>query len=132
MLARPEVELLVNLDLLTYAGAVLYGIFLHFSGVKLVYQFECLWFSLILMVVWTETIYLTAIKDYKGIVLAFAISLMIGFIIALILVLLGHATITTLMLCVIIAYGILMAWYYKLLLDYFPVCSEIPAIASVS
>lgn len=111
-----------SLVIMLTAGAVLYGIFLHFSGVKLVYQFECLWFSLILMVVWTETIYLTAIKDYKGIVLAFAISLMIGFIIALILVLLGHATITTLMLCVIIAYGILMAWYYKLLLDYFPVC----------
>lgn len=102
-------------------GALTYGIFLFFfSGVALVYQLLCLWFSLVLVVVWTETVFLTALKEYKGIVLAFAISLMIGFILALILVILGWATIVTLMLCVIVAYGLLMAWYHKLLLDYFP------------
>lgn len=102
-------------------GALSYGIFLFFfSGVRLVYQLLCLWFSLVLVVMWTETVFLTALKDYKGIVLAFAISLMVGFILALILVILGWATIVTLMLCVILAYGLLMAWYYKLLLDYFP------------
>lgn len=111
-----------SLSIMLTVGAVLYGIFLHFSGVPLIYRLECLWFSLVLMVVWTETVYLTALKDYKGIVLAFAISLMIGFIIALVLVILGHATISALMLCVIVSYGILMVWYYKLLLDYFPTC----------
>ncbi len=109
-----------SLSIMLTIVTITYGIFLHFSGVRLVYQLECLWFSLVLVVVWTETVYLTAIKDYKGIVLAFAISLMIGFILSLILVILGIATIATLMLCVIVAYGILMTWYYKLLLDYFP------------
>ncbi len=109
-----------SLSIMLVIGAVSYGIFLHFSGIRLIYQLECLWFSLVLVVVWTEMIYLTALKDYKGIVLAFAISLMLGFILALILVILGRATIVSLMLCVIVAYGILMTWYYKLLLDYFP------------
>ena len=40
----------------------------------LIYQILCLWFSLILIVVWMEMVYLTALKDYKGIVLAFTIS----------------------------------------------------------
>ena len=109
-----------SLAIMLTIGAVSYGVFLHFSGVELVYQLECLWFSMVLVVVWTEMVFLTAIKDYKGIVLAFAISLMLGFILALILVILGKASIVTLMLCVIVAYGILMTWYYKLLLDYFP------------
>lgn len=102
------------------AGAVFYGIFLHFSGVSLLYQILCLWFSMILIVVWMEMVYLTALKDYKGIVLAFAISLMLGFLCALILVVVGWVSIVSLMLCIIIAYGTLMVWYYKLLLDYFP------------
>ncbi len=101
-------------------GGLGYGIFLHFSGVPLSYQLACLWFSLILIVVWMEMVYLTALKDYKGIVLAFAISLMTGFLLALILVVIGWVTIVSLMLCVIVAYGMMMVWYYKLLLDYFP------------
>lgn len=107
-------------SVLLVAGAVLYGIFLWFSGIPLLYQLLCLWFSLILIVVWMEMIYLTALKDYRGIVLAFAISLMLGFLVALLLVIAGWVSIPSLMLCVIIAYGILAAWYYKLLLDYFP------------
>lgn len=103
-------------------GGVLYGVFLWFSGVDLIYQILCLWFSLILIVVWMEIIYLTALKDYKGIVLAFAVSLLLGFFCALVLVLFGYVSVESLMLCMIIAYGTLMVWYYKLLLDYFPKC----------
>lgn len=103
-------------------GGVMYGIFLWFSGVDSTYQILCLWFSLILIVVWMEIIYLTALKDYKGIVLAFAVSLLLGFFCALVLVILGYVSVESLMLCMIIAYGTLMVWYYKLLLDYFPKC----------
>lgn len=101
-------------------AAVSYGTFLHFSGIAPIYRLECLWFSLILVVVWSETIFLTALKDFKSIVLAFAVSLMFGFIIALLSVIYGKASVSTLMFCVIISYGMLMVWYYKLLADYFP------------
>lgn len=101
-------------------GEILYGCFLFFSGVPLLHQLLCLLFSAVLIVVWTQMIYLTALKDYRGIILAFTISLMVGFLCALILVILGKADIVTLMTCVILSYGILMVWYYKLLLDYFP------------
>lgn len=53
-------------SIMLVAGAVLYGVFLWFSGVPLIYQILCLWFSLILIVVWMEMVYLTALKDYNG------------------------------------------------------------------
>lgn len=98
----------------------LYGVFLHFSGVPLRYQVLCLWYSLILILVWNEMIYLTGVKDYKSIVLSFCIALMLGFLMILILILLGFAAIETFMLAIIAAYGLLMCRYLKVLLDYFP------------
>ena len=99
---------------------VIYGIFLHFSGVTLLYQILCLWYSLVLIIVWNEMIYLTAVKDYKAIVLSFAISLMVGFLLILIMILVGFVRIETFMLSIIAAYGLLMCKYLKILLDYFP------------
>lgn len=107
-------------SLMLVAGGVLYGIFLWFSGVSFLDQVLCLWFSLILIVVWMEMVYLTALKDFQGIVLAFAVSLMLGFFLALVFVVIGWVSVESLLLCVIIAYGVMMVWYYKLLLDYFP------------
>ena len=98
----------------------MYEIFLWFSGISFLEQMLCLWFSLILILVWTEMVYLTALKDFQGIVLAFAVSLMLGFFLALVFVVLGWGSVKSLLLCVIIAYGVMMVWYYKLLLDYFP------------
>ncbi|MBP3508241.1 exopolysaccharide Pel transporter PelG [Oscillibacter sp.] len=99
---------------------VLYGTFLHFSGVSLAYRLLCLWFSLVLIVVWNEMIYLTAVKDYQSIVLSFSISLMTGFLLVLIAILLGFVRIEVFMLAIIAAYGLLMCRYLKVLLDYFP------------
>lgn len=99
---------------------VFYGIFLHFSGVSLLYQALCLWYSMVLIIVWNEMIFLTAVKDYQAIVLSFAISLMVGFLLILVVILLGFVRIETFLLCVIAAYGLLMCKYLRVLLDYFP------------
>lgn len=101
-------------------GGGLYGIFLLFSGVRPMYRLLSFWFCMELIVVWMEMNYLTALKDFKALVKAFAISLFIGFFLAAVLVLIGWVTVTTLFSCIIIAYGVMMVWYYKLLLDYFP------------
>ena len=106
--------------ILLVGGAFVWCVFLHFSGVSLVYKLLCLWFYVILIVVWMEMNYLTALKDYKVLVMDFAASLGIGLLLALILVLLRMVTITTLFLCVILAYGLLMTLYYRQLLKYFP------------
>lgn len=99
---------------------VFYGTFLHFSGVPVVYRLLCLWYSMVLIAVWNEMIFLTAVKDYQAIVLSFAVSLMVGFLLILIVILLGFVRIETFLLCVITAYGLLMCKYLRILLDYFP------------
>ena len=99
---------------------LLYGTFLLMTEATVLQKLLCLWFSLTLIVVWTEMIYMTALQDYQSIILAFAICLMIGFLLALILVLLGKASLESLLLCVIIAYGLLAVRLLKLMQDYFP------------
>ncbi|MGN0779690.1 MAG: exopolysaccharide Pel transporter PelG [Aristaeellaceae bacterium] len=100
--------------------AVGYGTFLHFSGVSWPLQLLCLWYSMVLIVVWNEMIFLTAVKDYQAIVLSFALSLMIGFVLLLVVVVLGVVRIEAFLMAVIVAYGLLMCRYLLILLDYFP------------
>ncbi len=99
---------------------VFYGLFLIISGGSLVRNMLSLWLAMVLIVVWTEMIYMTALKDFQSIVLTFTISLMIGFLLALILLLIGKITVESLLMCVIVAYGILAVRQLKLMLDYFP------------
>ena len=107
-------------SILLAAGCSCWGVFLHFSGVALVYKLLCFWFFAILVVVWMQMNYLTALKDYKVLVADFAVSLGIGLLLALFLVLFRRVSVTSLFLCVILSYGLLMTLYYRQLLKYFP------------
>ena len=82
---------------------LLYGTFLLLTEATPVQKLLCLWFALVLVVVWTEMIYLTALQDYQSIILTFAICLMFGFLLALVLVLLGMATLESLLLSMIVS-----------------------------
>ncbi len=77
-------------SILLVGGCLIWAVFLHFSGVLMVYKLLCLWFYAILIVVWMEMNYLTALKDYKVLVRDFAISLACGLLLALLMVLDGQ------------------------------------------
>ena len=51
-----------------------------------------------LVVVWTEINYLTAIKDYRNILLAFFVSLLMAFLIGILLIFVLHWDITVALL----------------------------------
>ncbi len=102
-------------------GSILWIIFLIFCGVWIVYRVECFCFFVILLVTWMEMNYLTALKDYKALVVDFALCLVVGLILALILAFFKLVSVFSLFLCVIIAYGLLMALYFRRLLKYFVV-----------
>ena len=97
-----------------------YGIFLTFSGVPIVYRIVSMWFAMIMIVVWTQMNYLSALKDYRSIALGFASSMLTGFLLALVLAMIRRGTVLSLMFCVIFAYGIMGIWYLILMLGYFP------------
>lgn len=102
------------------AGGGLYGIFLYFSGISAAYGLLCLMLFGELILVWTEINYLTAIKDYRGILLTFAGALVTGWGGALLLLAGGMEPVAALLLAVCLAYGGMSSVYYWLLLRYFP------------
>ena len=98
----------------------LYGAFLLFSGVPLSYGLMCIWISSVMIIVWMEMIYLMILKDYRMIMAGFTVSVMTGFLAALIMVLLQMITVVRLMGCVVLSFGIMLVWYHELLVRYFP------------
>lgn len=102
-------------------GAAGYGVFLHVSGIPLLYRLLSLLLFVTLVVVWTEIHYLTAIKDYRNILLAFFVSLLIALLIGSLLVfVLRWDAVAALLAGVCCGYGVLMVWYFVLLYRYFP------------
>lgn len=71
------------------AGGILYGIFLIFSGVGLVDKLLCFGLFGELIVTWNAMSYLTAIKDYKGILLSFSAALVVSFVVGFLLLIIG-------------------------------------------
>lgn len=101
-------------------GGLVYGVFLLISGVEVEYKLCCFILFMELVVVWTQINYLTAVKDYKGILLTFLVSVASALLVGYVLVMAGASAIISLLLSVILAYGIMMVWYYCLLVEYFP------------
>lgn len=64
-------------------GTVLYGVFLLFSGATLLQGLLCLWLFNIMIVNWNGMSYLTAIKDYRGILCSFAAAIGVACLCAL-------------------------------------------------
>ncbi len=102
------------------AGELLYGIFLLCAGISWLYVGMCFLLFGELVVVWNEMNYLTAIKDYSGIIRIFAAALLIAWGLAFVLSASGIDTIPALFLAVIVAYGVMAVFYYRLMVSYFP------------
>lgn len=108
-----------SISIMLVFGSIAYGIFLWNSGIPLSYQVLCLTLFGELVVVWTEINYLTAVKDYKGIMYTFFVALVVALGLGYIMILFDVPVILALLLAVTIGYGIMMVWYYSLLLRYF-------------
>lgn len=109
-----------GVSIMLVIGSVGYGIFLAFSGIPVGYQFLCMIFFGELVLVWTEINYLTAIKDYKGILVTFAASMAAALLIGYGLIHTNIGIMSGMLMAVCIGYGIMAVWYYVLLVEYFP------------
>lgn len=110
------------LSMMMVVGGLIYGIFLLFSGLPF-YQM-IMTFALFqeLIIVWTQMNYLTAIKDYKGILIAFIVALVFGLSLGYLLTcFIKLPVISTLLTCICISYGLMIIWYHILLRRFFPV-----------
>ena len=64
--------------------------------------------------------YLTAIKDYRGILLAFIAAILVTFLTGWILLMTGIPHVEALLIAVSVGYGVMMVWDVTLLYQYFP------------
>lgn len=118
-----------SISVILAVGCPIYGIFLHFSGINLLTQIVTFLLFGELIIVWSEINYLTAIKDYRSIMVAYLVSILVAFGISFFLAVLFHIlpTLITLLISITVAYGIMAVWYFKLLMEYFPIgnCSAL-------
>ncbi|MEG1068646.1 MAG: exopolysaccharide Pel transporter PelG [Ruthenibacterium sp.] len=107
--------------ILLTVGCILYGIFLCFAGIPLLYAMACFLLFGEIVIVWTEISYLTAVKDYQGIFRAFFLALAIGFLCGALFVFVLHLPVVpSLMAAMLVSYGIMCVCYCVLLQRFFP------------
>ena len=110
-----------SLGIMLLIGSVGYGIFLHFAGIPFPYRVLCFLLFVTLVVVWTEINYLTALKDYRSIFLAFFTAIATAFLIGFLLIWLFRLpAVPALLAAVCCGYGVMMVWYFRLIHQYFP------------
>lgn len=101
-------------------GAVLYTVFLLFSGATLMQGALCLWLFLEMIVNWNAMSYLTAIKDYKSILYSFVAAVLVAFVMSCVLLALACPPVESLLFAVVLGYGVMLVWDVLLLHRYFP------------
>lgn len=106
--------------ILLVIGGILYGLFLCFAGIPLSYVILNFVLFCELIVVWMSMNYLTAIKDYKGILLSFAGAVAVSFLSGALFSWLLGAGIEALLLGVCCGYGMMLLSDVILLFRYFP------------
>ena len=114
-------------SLMLVLGCSLYGLFLLVSGATLLQGLLCLWLFAEMIVNWNGMSYLTAIKDYRGILCSFLAAIGLAFGLGLVLVvLLGFPVPEGMLFAVAMGYGLTMVWDVVLLYRYFPQSDESP------
>lgn len=108
-----------NALMLTVGGA-LYGFFLLISGIPLADVLLCWWLFEEMIIIWNAMSYLTAIKEYRELLLSFLAAVAGSFGLGYLLLLLGAPAAEGLMLAVIFGYGIMLVWDVYLLHSVFP------------
>jgi polysaccharide biosynthesis protein PelG len=101
-------------------GSILWGTFLIFSGIKFSYAL----YSFILfcegIVAWVQISYISALKEYRGILIGFLISIISGLLLSFVFIILKYDVVASLLLGTCIAYGILVISFTIVLHEFFP------------
>ena len=107
-------------------GSVFWLVFLYLSKLEFIYSL----YSFILfcegIVVWIQISYITAVKEYRGILVGFLMGILSGLILSLFLIFLKYDVVASLLAGACIAYGILLIDFTVILHRYFPMGTGSP------
>lgn len=104
-------------------GSILWGIFLSLSGLEFSYAV----YSFILfcegIIAWIQISYISALKEYRGILFGFLIGVVSGLLVSLLLIFLDYEVVSALLAGTCVAYGILIVDFTIVLHQFFPMGS---------
>jgi uncharacterized membrane protein len=111
------------ISLLLILGGIGWGVFLYLS--KLPFIFSVLSFMLFCegIVVWIQVNYITAIKDYRKILIGFLVGIFLGLVVGYLLIQIHFEIVGSLLAGACFAYGIVIFIFTIVLHEYFPVGS---------
>lgn len=101
-------------------GGLLYGSFLLASGATFLEGLLCFILFEELMLGWNAMSCLTAIKDYKSVILSYTACVAVAVLLAAVLLWQGLPVITAVLFAVTVGYGVMVCWNVVLLYRYFP------------
>lgn len=108
------------MSLMLAVGSIGWAIFLYFSRLEMSYSL----FSFILfcegLVVWIQINYITAVKDYKGILYGFVGGILAGLLLGYLFMTAGYDVVASLLAGACLAYGILVIDFTVVLHKFFP------------
>ena len=108
-------------SLMLVLGCTLYGLFLLVSGATLLQGLLCLWLFAEMIVNWNAMSLLTALKDYRSVLIAFAAAVGTAFGAGALLVLLARApALEGFLFAVALGYGVMLMLDVWRLCRYFP------------
>lgn len=109
----------VNLITLLFGG-ITYLIFLCFCGSKFISCFFCFLFFLELIVTWNAQSYLTAIKEYRAIMISYILAIVGALAFSALFLWLGADTVPGTLAGLSIGYGIMLVFDFVLIFRRFP------------
>lgn len=115
-----------SMSLILGIGSVAWLVFLYFSKLEFIYSIYSFFLFCEGSVVWIQINYITAVKEYKGILIGFVFGITTGLLVGLCLMLLGYDVVASLLFGACLAYGILVIDFTIVLHKFFPLGSGSP------
>lgn len=115
-----------SMSILLVIGAVLWAVFLYFSKLEIAYTIFSFFLFCEGVVVWVQINYITAVKEYRGILIGFIIGILTGLLMGFFLIKLRYDVVASLLAGACISYGVLIIDFTIVLHKFFPVGSGTP------
>lgn len=113
-------------SLLLVPGAILWFIFLYFSGLGFTYSVYAFILFCEGLFVWLQVNYITALKEYRTILVGFIVGILFGLSTGWVLIMVNYDVVASMLAGACIAYGILIADFTFALHKFFPLGSGNP------
>lgn len=101
-------------------GGIVWGVFLFFSGAPFRECFFVWCFFMELIVTWNSQNYLTAVKEYAGILVSYILAIGSSLSVAFLLLWLGVETVCGVLISLCLGYGIMLLYDFALIFRRFP------------